>query len=54
MSLLAALMLFVLASDQLIDGSSFFSMLTRIDGIVLLAFCNLHLLHSRYLQSRCR
>lgn len=37
MSLLAALMLFVLASDQLIDGSSF-SMLTRIDGIVLLAF----------------
>ena len=36
MSLLAALMLFVLASDQLIDGSSF-SMLTRIDGIVLFA-----------------
>ncbi len=37
MSLLAALMLFVLASDQLIDGVEY-SMLTRIDGIVLLAF----------------
>lgn len=37
MSLLAALMLFVMASDQLIDGSSL-SLLTRIDGIVLLAF----------------
>lgn len=37
MSLLAALMLFVMANDQLIDGETN-SMLTRIDGIVLLAF----------------
>ncbi len=37
MSLLAALMMFVLASDHLIDGNNF-SMLSRIDGIVLLSF----------------
>ncbi|MBK8699140.1 MAG: calcium/sodium antiporter [Saprospiraceae bacterium] len=37
MSLLAVLMLYVMASDSVIDGASA-SALTRIDGIVLLAF----------------
>ncbi len=37
MSLLAAILLYVLASDQLIDGASS-SVLSRIDGIVFLAF----------------
>lgn len=37
MSLLAALLLWVMANDQLIDGANS-SMLSRIDGIVFLAF----------------
>jgi cation:H+ antiporter len=37
MSLLAALLLWVMANDQLIDGDNS-SMLSRIDGIVFLAF----------------
>ncbi len=38
LSLLAAIMVWVLASDAFLDGDGAFSGLTRIDGIVLLAF----------------
>jgi cation:H+ antiporter len=45
LSLLAALLLGILANDQLIDGKGF-SVLTRIDGLVLLAFFSIFLYYS--------
>ena len=38
LSLLAALVVWILANDFLIDGNVWFSWLTRIDGLILLAF----------------
>lgn len=38
LSLLAAVVIWILANDFLIDGNSWFSWLTRIDGFVLLSF----------------
>lgn len=38
LSLLAAVVIWLLANDFLIDGNTWFSWLTRIDGLILLAF----------------
>lgn len=45
LSLLAALVLGLLANDFLIDGNTVFSWLTRIDGCILLAFFSLFMVY---------
>lgn len=45
MSLLAALLVGILANDFLIDGNTRYSGLTRTDGLVLIAFFSLFMVY---------